>query len=134
MFQNRSIFIFYLEVQLLLNFIMKNSYNCLGNNLAVTHSEGSITYSTKFTKHFIFPFFKIHYSSKGDDITVNRSSRPDVFCKKSVLRKRVLLHRCFPVNFGKFLRTLFYRTRPDDYFCTVKPKRWMLHIIIMLQQ
>ena len=69
------------------------------------------------------------YSSDG-------SSRPDVFCKKRVLRnstkftgkhlchslffnkiadlgpailfKKRLWHRCFPVNFVKFLRTPFY--------------------------
>ena len=67
-----------------------------------------------------------------------RSSRPEVFCKKGVLRnlakfiekhlcqrlffnkaaglrhrsqvifKKSLWHRCFPVNFAKFLRTLFF--------------------------
>ena len=65
-----------------------------------------------------------------------RSSRPDVFCEKGVLRnftkftakhlcqslffnkvgglrpatllKKRLWHRCFPVNFVKFLRTPFF--------------------------
>ena len=57
-----------------------------------------------------------------------RSSRPEVFCKKGVLRnfkkftekrlcqsllpstllKKRLQHRCFPVNFVKFLRTAFF--------------------------
>ena len=37
-------------------------------------------------------------------------------CQVSFLRKRSW-HRCFPVNFTKFLRTLFYRTHPDDCFC-----------------
>ena len=27
-------------------------------------------------------------------------------------------HRCFPVNFVKFLRTPFYKTPPGDCFCT----------------
>ena len=54
------------------------------------------------------------------------SSRPEVFCKKSVLRNFTkftgkhlcqslffnkvagLRHRCFPVNFVKFLRTRFF--------------------------
>ena len=56
-----------------------------------------------------------------------RSSHPEVFCKKGVLRKfakltvkhlfqslfinivagKSLWHRCFPVNFAKFLRTPF---------------------------
>ena len=66
----------------------------------------------------------------------NRSSRPEVFCKKGVLRNfakftgkhlwrslffnkvpgltpatllaKRLWHRCFPVNFVKFLRTPFF--------------------------
>ena len=38
------------------------------------------------------------------------------------------IHRCFPVNFAKFLRTIFYRTHLDDCFrlCTIeklKPTR-----------
>ena len=35
------------------------------------------------------------------------------------LLKRRLRHRCFSVNFAKFLRTLFfYRTPPGDCFCS----------------
>ena len=61
-----------------------------------------------------------------------RSSRLGVFCKKVFLEisqnsqentcTRVcflikkLWHRCFPVNFAKFLRTPFYRTLLDDCF------------------
>ena len=33
----------------------------------------------------------------------------------TLLKKR-LWHRCFSVNFVKFLRTSFYRTPPDDCF------------------
>ena len=42
-----------------------------------------------------------------------RSSRPEVFCKKGILKifakftGKHLRHRCFPVNFAKFLRTHF---------------------------
>ena len=70
----------------------------------------------------------------------DRGRRPEVFCKKGVLTnfvkftgkdlwqslcfnkvagleaatilKKRLLHRCFPVNFVKFVRTPFYRTPP----------------------
>ena len=68
-------------------------------------------------------------------VGISRSSRPEVFCKKGVLRnftkftgkhlceslffnkvaglacnfiKKRLWHRCFPVNFVKFLRTPFF--------------------------
>ena len=56
-----------------------------------------------------------------------RRSRPEVFCKKGVLKNfskfigkhlchslfsnkvAGLRHKCFPVNFAKFIRTLFLR-------------------------
>ena len=59
-------------------------------------------------------------------MNVDRSNRPEVFCKKSILRnlakltgkhlyqshsnfiKKRLWCRCFPVNFVKFLRTTFF--------------------------
>ena len=57
-------------------------------------------------------------------LPIIRSSRPEVFCEKGVLRnfakftgkhaapatllKKRLCHRCFPVNFVKFLRTPFF--------------------------
>ena len=45
----------------------------------------------------------------------NRSSLPDVFCKKGVIKNSAKFtgktpvsgHRCFPVNFAKFLTTPF---------------------------
>ena len=48
-----------------------------------------------------------------DGLTIFRSSRLEVFCKKRVLRpatllKKSLWHRCFPVNFAKFIRTPFF--------------------------
>ena len=33
-----------------------------------------------------------------------------------LFKKKKLWHRCFPVNFAKFLGTPFYRTPPDDCF------------------
>ena len=63
---------------------------------------------------------------------LDRRSRPEVFCKKGVLwsfakftglrpatlLKNSLWHRCFPMNFEKFLRTpFFYRKPPDNCLC-----------------
>ena len=73
----------------------------------------------------------------NENVNINRSSRTEVFCKKSALRKFAkftgkhrwhslffnkvtglrpatllknrLWHRCFPVNFEKFLRTPFLK-------------------------
>ena len=70
-------------------------------------------------------------------LKLSRSSHPELFCPKGILKKftkftgkhlcqniflnkiagrpatllnTILRHRCFPVNFGKLLRTLYYRT------------------------
>ena len=72
----------------------------------------------------------------GDSSRTIQKQPPEVVCKKKVfleisqnsqenncarvsflikLKKR-LWHRCFPVNFAKFLRTPFHRTRLGDCF------------------
>ena len=55
-----------------------------------------------------------------------RSSRPEVFCKKGVLKNcdkftgkhfcQRLWHRCFPVNLSKFLRTPFLSNTSGSCF------------------
>ena len=84
-----------------------------------------------FCKHItLTKLTKLRALTKEEDIRfcrslIFRSNRPEVLCKKSVLRnlakltgKRLcqslffnkvadLRHRCFPVNFAKFLRTHF---------------------------
>ena len=60
--------------------------------------------------------------------TIHKSSHPEVLRKKdfftnfpkftgkpATLVKKRLLHRCFPVNIAKFLKTL-YRAPPDYFF------------------
>ena len=39
------------------------------------------------------------------------------FLKSATLLKKRLRHRCFPVNFAKFLRIPFYRTSLGNCFC-----------------
>ena len=51
------------------------------------------------------------------EIVNGRNSRPEEFCRKSVLRNfakftRKHLRQCFPVNFAKFLRTPFFNRTP----------------------
>ena len=52
------------------------------------------TCTSVFLKNLLYPF-------------LFRNSRPEVSCKKGVLRNFAKHLRCFPVNFVKFLRTLF---------------------------
>ena len=78
-----------------------------------------------------------------------RSSRPEVFCKKGVLRnfakftgkhlcqsfcfskvaclcllKKRLRHRCFPLNFAKLLRIPFLQNPSGGYFYTLKMREY----------
>ena len=54
-------------------------------------------------------------------LIIEKKQPPEVFCKKRcrslILLKNRLWHRCFPVNFAKFLRTPFYRTPSGDCLC-----------------
>ena len=67
--------------------------------------------------------------------------------KPAALLKRRLWHRCFPMNFAKFPRTLFYRKPPDYCFClyfknsnlwwlfgVVKSARFNFHIAEQVRQ
>ena len=47
-----------------------------------------------------------------------RSSRPVTF-RPATLLKKCLLHSCFPVNFAKFLKTLYLQNPPGGCFCFV---------------
>ena len=42
--------------------------------------------------------------------------------RPAALLKKRLWRRCFPVNFVKFLKHLFYRTPLEDYFCRIERK------------
>ena len=95
--------------------LIKNTVSITFTILQIASQIGFLgCYKDKNTKLHNF-FFAIP--------TIVRSSRPEVFCKKSVLRNFAkftrkhlcqglvfnkvagLWHRCFPVNFAKFLRT-----------------------------
>ena len=43
----------------------------------------------------------------NEEIEMCRSNDPEMMLMSAVLLKKRLWHRCFPVNFAKFLRTLF---------------------------
>ena len=87
-------------------------------------------YSTKF--HGIYFFNETFKTTK---MITTRSSRSEVFCRKDVHRnfptftwkhlrpatilKKRLWNRCFPVNFLKFLKTLFLQNSFGGYFFTI---------------
>ena len=103
-------------------------------------------YIGKKIKNFFFPYtYRIKYS-KQLTTNFNKSSRPEVFCRKGVLSnfakftgkylcqgllfnkvaglrpatllKKRLWHKCFPVNFTKFLRTPFLQNTSGGCFCS----------------
>ena len=60
---------------------------------------------------------------KGVLMNFAKPSRSLFFNKVAYLRPATLLknrfqHRCFPVNFAKYLRTTFHRTLLGDIFCS----------------
>ena len=64
--------------------------------------KGALKNLAKFTgKHLCLSFFFF------DKVQATSSN---------FVKKKRLWHRCFPVNFVKFLRTAFYRTRLNDCF------------------
>ena len=68
---------------------------------------GLVKQLTAFSRDYVlFFWWKIFI------IDFCRSSCPEVFCKKvfrpATLLNKIFWHRCFPVNFVKFLRTHFY--------------------------
>ena len=72
---------------------------------------------------------------------INRGSRPEVFCKKGIPRpvtlvKKSLQHRCFPVNFAKFLRTPFLKNTSGGCFCTksllhITADKWLMRLVFL---
>ena len=82
----------------------------------------AISASIKFSLYSFFLKLRLFYQQKGC-----RSSRPEVFCtdlRPAVSLKKRLWHRCFPVNFVKFLRTPFF----------IEHLRWLLLGIIICDQ
>ena len=109
-------------------FTQKNSKNAIKEliNFCFKGEEKQFIAGTKFdaTRTDDKDKFKITFDKVPLKLTITRSSRPEVFCKKGVLRnftKFTGKHLCqslffnkvaglrrFPVNFVKFLRTPFF--------------------------
>ena len=80
-------------------------------------------------------------------ITISRSSRPDLFCKKSVFRiftkftgkhlcqglffNKVagLKHKCFPINIAKFLRTPILKSTKEPLLLMAALSCYYIHLI-----
>ena len=72
--------------------------NVRGSHLEVFCKKGALKNFAKFTGKHLFQ--SLFFFTKVADL------RP------ATLFKKRLWHRCFPVNFEKFLRTLFFYTTP----------------------
>ena len=87
-------------------------------------------------------FRESHYANSKQSWKISvRGSRPEVFCRKGVLKysdlmpaillKKRLWHRCFPVNFAKILKAHFLKNISGGCFCPVIPwkmvSRYTIH-------
>ena len=87
--------------------------------------ETSLLIITPFPDRIVFAFANLLTA------TISISSRPEVFCKKVFLKfhtatlfKKRLWHRCFPVNFVKFLRNRFLKNTSGGCFCIGNRNNW----------
>ena len=74
--------------------------------------------------------------------TCYRSSRSQVFFKTGILKNfvnftgkhlcRRLRHRCFPLKFEKYLRTIISQTTSDGYNCCYVPVLFLFNIFVLL--
>ena len=124
-----------------------NHFYVLKKNRIIVYSPKTSS-NIPFRYHFDFLFIMIISISISLNLIIQKKA-PEVFYKKCVLRnfvkltgkhlcqslffnkviglrpatflKKRLWHRCFLVNFTKFLGTPFYRTPPDDCF-------WLSHL------
>ena len=98
-------------------FLLQLSFTC---NRAFYFSIGR-----NLWRHISFSFTCFSYYRKHPN---NRRSRPEVFCRKGLrpapLLKRRVWHRCFPVNFTKFLRTPFLQNISGGCFCNKMKLEW----------
>ena len=46
-----------------------------------------------------------------------KNSQKNTCARPATLMKKILWHRCFPVNFAKFLKQLFLQSTSDGCFC-----------------
>ena len=107
-------------------FVLLFSFKRIHISKRSRENRSNITYSSPS-----FPPTHIHWTPRSSHKSCSikpKFSRKHLFrtlffSKFSGLRRATFLikrfrHRCVPVNFAKFLRTLFYRTFPGDCFCT----------------
>ena len=100
------------------NIVTYRNYKYFSNEAFMFDVKNSIIQMTSENNDLEFDRFKTalveaiqrHAPMKKRYVRVNqaRSSHPEVFCKPATLLKKRLWHRCFPVNFVKFLRTPFF--------------------------
>ena len=67
-------------------------------------------------------------SSHGKHLCQNLFFNKVVGLRPVTLLKKRPWHKCFPVNFAKFLRTSFCRTALDNCFWTVSVSKWVSYL------
>ena len=79
----------------------------------VTHSFQKQQFTDVIQNRCSYKFLKIHRKTPVLEYLFNKVAGPQA-CNFNPKR---LQHRCFPVNFAKFLRAPFLQNTSDDCFC-----------------
>ena len=76
--------------------------------------HGNRISSLRFETFLLQVMRKLYRGSRQETfLEISQNSRENTYAREpATLLKKSLWHRCFPVNFTKFLRTFFYRTPP----------------------
>ena len=78
-------------------------------------------------------FLEISQNSQEKHLSENFLFNKVKGLRLATLSKKRLWHRCFPVNFTKFLRTPFLQNTPADCFCVYTPL-WKNQLYIVLSK
>ena len=101
--------------QLIKCFDFKLRNNTIGHFIFVEAATGGVLWNKVFLK-------------------ISQNSQENTFARVSFLIKLQASAQLFSLNFVKFLKTPFYRTRPDDYFCIWVSRHSLITLLLDLDK
>ena len=118
--------------------LLTTGYWCNWSCLNVTQGKNcAILYMLSFwtepaTRGVLCKKVFLEISKNSQENTCGRVPFLNTCSRVPTLLKKRLWHRCFPVNFVKFLRIPFYRTSLDDCFFMNILGCWIMHRFLIV--